>query len=245
MQRRTFLSTTVLGALGAVINTSAKGAGGNVPAAPGYTVINAGIGGNNTVDLLNRIDKDCLAHAPALTVLMIGTNDMNSRKYIPLPQYRENLSTLIEKIKGAKSEVLLMTICPFIEEYLFTRHNRDHYGQEGPAGRRAAVNQCIKELAAKYNTSLLDLGALFDKAGRVGLDKISLIQNEANSNKTDGVHPTAEGYRFIGLAVYQHIMYNRLPQKGIVCFGDSITAADGGVTKNSYPAYLLRLLTTS
>ena len=92
-------------------------------AADNYTVINAGVGGNTTADLLKRIDRDCLAHKPALTVLMIGTNDMNSRKYIPLPQYRENLSTLIKKIKGVNSQVLLMTICPFIDEYLFTRHD--------------------------------------------------------------------------------------------------------------------------
>ncbi len=211
-------------------------------AADNYTVINAGVGGNNTADLLKRIDKDCLAHKPALTVLMIGTNDMNSRKHIPLPQYRENLSALIEKIKGVNSQVLLMTICPFINEYLFTRHDKAHYGAEGPAGRRAEVNRTIRALAEQYNTSFLDLGALFDKAGKVGLDKHSLIQNEANTNKTDGVHPTPDGYRFIALAVYQHIVYNQLPQSRIVCFGDSITAGDGGVQKESYPAWLLRLL---
>jgi lysophospholipase L1-like esterase len=104
------------------------------------------------------------------------------------------------------------------------------------------VNKAIHELATQYNTSFLDLGALFDKAGKVGTGKDSLIQNVENSNKTDGVHPTTEGYRFIGLAVYDFIVYNRLPQQRIVCFGDSITAGDGGVEKNSYPAVLKRLL---
>lgn len=240
MQRRTFLSTAALGALALAVD---------LPALAGkkddqdYLVINAGIGGNNTNDLLKRIDKDCLAHKPELTVLMIGTNDMNSMKYIPLDQYRRNVATLLEKIQAQQSQVLLMTICPFIEEYLFSRHRKEHYGPEGPSGRRAAVNNTIKELAAEYNTALLDLGALFDKAGKVGLDKYSLIQNVANTNKTDGVHPTPEGYRFIGLAVYQYLVYHDLPQKRIVCFGDSITAGDGGVDKNSYPAYLKRLLT--
>lgn len=239
VQRRTFLSTAALGALALVVD---------VPALAGtddrdYLVINAGIGGNNTNDLLKRIDKDCLAHRPELTVLMIGTNDMNSMKYIPLEQYRKNVATLIERIQAQKSQVLLMTICPFIEEYLFTRHKREHYGTEGPSGRRAEVNRTIRELAEQYKTRLLDLGTLVDKAGKVGLDKYSLIQNMANSNKTDGVHPTPEGYRFIGLAVYEYIIYNDLPQQRIVCFGDSITAGDGGVEKNSYPAFLKRLLT--
>ncbi|MGN7723847.1 DUF459 domain-containing protein [Chitinophaga sp. 22620] len=238
MQRRTFLYTAALGALAgaAGIPARAKGQGTD------YTVINAGIGGNNTLDLLKRIDRDCLAHQPELTVLMIGTNDMNSMKYVPLEQYRANVATLVKKIQAQKSQVLLMTICPFIEEFLFTRHKREHYGAEGPSGRRAAVNKTIRELATHYNTAFLDLGALFDKAGKVGTGKDSLIQNVENSNKTDGVHPTTEGYRFIGLAVYDFIVYNRLPQQRIVCFGDSITAGDGGVEKNSYPAVLKRLL---
>lgn len=238
MQRRTFLYTAALGALAGAAGIPAPAKGQE----DGYTVINSGIGGNNTVDLLQRIDRDCLAHQPELTVLMIGTNDMNSRKYVPLDQYRGNLATLIEKIQAKKSKVLLMTICPFIEEFLLTRHNREHYGTEGPSGRRAAVNKTIRELAAQYNTSLLDLGTLFDKAGKIGTGKDSLLQNVENSNKTDGVHPTVEGYRFIGLAVYDFIVYNRLPQQRIVCFGDSITAGDGGVEKNSYPAVLKRLL---
>jgi lysophospholipase L1-like esterase len=238
VQRRTFLYTAALGALAgaAGIPARAKGQGTD------YTVINAGIGGNNTLDLLKRIDRDCLAHQPELTVLMIGTNDMNSMKYVPLEQYRANVATLIEKIQAQKSRVLLMTICPFIEEFLFTRHKREHYGAEGPSGRRAAVNKTIRELATQYNTAFLDLGALFYKAGKVGTGKDSLIQNVENSNKTDGVHPTMEGYRFIGLAVYDFIVYNRLPRQRIVCFGDSITAGDGGVEKNSYPAVLKRLL---
>ncbi|CAL1519673.1 SGNH/GDSL hydrolase family protein [Chitinophaga sp. MM2321] len=239
MQRRTFLSASILGALAIAVDVPALASGSDEP---GYSVINAGVGGNNTNDLLKRIDKDCLAHAPELTVLMIGTNDMNSMKYIPLEQYRENLSTIIKKIRAKKSKVLLMTICPFIEEYLFTRHNPAHYGTEGPSGRRAEVNRTIRELAAKHKTSLLDLGALFDKGGQVGLGKHSLIQNEVNTHKTDGVHPTPDGYRFIGLAVYQYIIYNRLPKSRIVCFGDSITAGDGGVDKESYPAYLQRFL---
>ena len=205
-------------------------------------VINAGVGGNNTDDLLKRIDKDCLAHKPELTVLMAGTNDMNSRKYIPLEQYRKNMAVLIEKIQTSNSKVLLMTILPFYEPYLLTRHDPAHYGTDGPAKRRAAVNETITSLALQYKTELLNLGELFEKVGKVGLDKDSLIQNEANSQKTDGIHPTPNGYRFIGMAVYEHIRLQKLPQGRIVCFGDSITAGDGSINKESYPGYLNKLL---
>jgi lysophospholipase L1-like esterase len=152
------------------------------------------------------------------------------------------MATLIEKLQASKSKVLLMTILPFYEPYLLTRHDPAFYGTDGPAKRRAAVNETIKSLAAQYKTELLDLGTLFEKVGKVGLDKDSLIQNEANSQKTDGIHPTPNGYRFIGLAVYEHILLQKLPQSRIVCFGDSITNGDGSVTKESYPAYLNKLL---
>ncbi|MRG43847.1 esterase [Chitinophaga sp. SYP-B3965] len=232
MHRRVFLTTSFMAGIAMTLR-----AADNDP-----LVINAGVGGNNTDDLLKRIDKDCLSHKPALTVLMAGTNDMNSRKYIPLEQYRKNMGVLIEKIQASKSKVLLMTILPFYEPYLLTRHDPAFYGTDGPAKRRAAVNETIKSLAAQYKTELLDLGTIFEKVGKVGLDKDSLIQNEANSQKTDGIHPTANGYRFIGLAVYEHILLQKLPQKGIVCFGDSITNGDGGIKKESYPAYLNKLL---
>src|SRR5690349_2116023 len=82
-------------------------------------VINAGVGGNNTQDLLDRIQKDCLAHRPDLTVLMVGTNDMNTKKHIPLPQYTANLDSLSQQIRQAGSELVLMTILPVYEPYLY------------------------------------------------------------------------------------------------------------------------------
>jgi lysophospholipase L1-like esterase len=205
-------------------------------------VINAGIGGNNTKDLLARIDKDCLAYHPDLTILMVGTNDMNSMKYIPIDQYEKNLRKIIDLILKSKSQVLLMNILPNYEPYLLTRHPRNFYGEEGPSGRMAEVNKVIKKVAIKKNVSFLDMHHIFNKVGNIGLDKSSLIQNEANSNNTDGLHPTPEGYRVMGIVVYEYIMNKNLPHKRIVCFGDSITHGDGSIDKESYPAYLKKLL---
>ncbi|MES2276366.1 MAG: GDSL-type esterase/lipase family protein [Bacteroidota bacterium] len=206
------------------------------------SVINAGVGGNNTVDLLARIDQDCLAHNPKLTILMVGTNDMNSLKYIPLEKYKVNVIEIITKIKAIGSKVLIMTILPPYEAYLLTRHAAAFYQPEGVAARRKQVNEAIIEIAKKQKIYLLDMGYRFEAIGKIGLDKESLIQNEANTNKTDGIHPTPNGYRFMGLAVYDFVIDNKLPISNIVCFGDSITKGDGTIDKESYPAYLLKLL---
>lgn len=88
-----------------------------------FVIINAGIGGNTTADILRRIDRDCLAHNPDLTVLMAGTNDMNSLKYIPLPQYEKNMRSIVAKILDIGSHIILMPILPAYEPYLYTRHH--------------------------------------------------------------------------------------------------------------------------
>jgi lysophospholipase L1-like esterase len=205
-------------------------------------LINSGIGGNNTIDLLKRIETDCLAHRPKLTILMIGTNDMNSRKYVPIDAYEKNLSELSRRILKNGSKLLLMTILPAYEPYLLTRHPASFYDPEGVSGRRNQVNDTIRKIARQYKASLLDMEKIFLAVGKIGTDKDSLIQNEANANKTDGIHPTPNGYRFMGLSVYDHIVCSHLPKENIVCFGDSITRGDGSADKESYPGYLNRLL---
>lgn len=205
-------------------------------------VINAGIGGNNTRDLLARIDKDCLSFHPDLTVLMVGTNDMNSIKYVPFKEYKKNLRKIIDTLLKSHSEILLMNILPLYEPYLLTRHPKAFYGKEGPTGKLAALNKAIEKIAKEKGISFLDIHHIFEKIGNIGLDKSSYIRNKTNSNLTDGIHPTPDGYRAMAIAVYEHIIYNHLPHERVVCFGDSITKGDGSIEHNSYPAFLKKLL---
>lgn len=205
--------------------------------------LNKGIGGNNTTDLLARIGKDCLSYQPKLTILMIGTNDMNSVKHVPIDQYEKNLSQLSGQIVQSGSKLLLMTILPAYEPYLLTRHPESFYNPEGVSGRRKQINDIIRKVAAGYKAGLLDMELRFQAVGKIGTDKNSLIRNEANSNITDGIHPTSNGLRFIALSIYDYIVYNGFPKNGIVCFGDSITKGDGSDDGESYPGYLNKLLT--
>lgn len=217
----------------------------SIPVSNQFPAINKGIGGNNTNDLLNRIDKDCLAFKPQLTILMIGTNDMNSVKHVPLDVYKRNISLISDRIIKSGSRLLMMTILPMYAPYLFTRHPESFYQPEGVAERRKAVNTVIKAVATNNKAILLDMGQRFDAIGNVGIDRESFIQNESNANKTDGIHPTANGYRFIALSVFDCLMYHNLPTEQIVCFGDSITRGDGSNDSNSYPGYLNKLLMTN
>ncbi len=239
MQRRLFLQTTL-----GVTPLLHQFTGMNPQSATSAetpVIINAGIGGNNTVDLLGRIEKDCLAPKPDLTLLMVGTNDMNSQKHVPLSDYRQNILTIVTKLTDARSLVLLMTVLPVYEPYLLTRHPSGFYAPEGHAARLENLNVAIRQVAADTGVFLFDMHHVFEKVGHIGLDSSSLLKNEANSHKKDGVHPTPDGYRTMAVALYPFLAQNRLLANRIVCFGDSITLGDknGG----NYPAYLQALVT--
>lgn len=61
----------------------------------GFTVVNKGVNGDTTEDLLLRFDKDVAALNPTHVILMAGTNDACLN--IPLKQFAANCHALIEK----------------------------------------------------------------------------------------------------------------------------------------------------
>jgi lysophospholipase L1-like esterase len=239
MFRRSFLQRSLVAAplLWAIEGL----AGSSVSAGVASEIINAGVGGNNTVDLLARVDADCLAIRPELTILMVGTNDVNSKKYVPLPDYERNLRTMVSKLLAVRSQVMLMTILPVYEPYLMTRHDPAFYQPDGHRARKMAMNETIRKVAADNRLPLLDMHHIFESVGNIGLEASSLLKNEANSNKTDGVHPTPDGYRTMAVTIYTFLVQNNLLKTRIVCFGDSITKGDD--QGRNYPAYLQQLVT--
>ncbi len=212
------------------------------------TVINAGIGGNNSRNLLKRLDKDVLAHRPQLVVLMVGSNDvLNSRNSVPLDEYRKNLEKLIGRITRGGTKLVLMTIPPCHEPYLLERHPADFYEPDGPGGRIQKANRIIRQAAKKHKIPLVDVHEIFSAKGNIGEMPESLLRNKANSNSADGVHPTPEGYRTIAAAIHRAIRKHRLPTARVVCLGDSITfgahvKGAGTSEGETYPAVLRRLL---
>lgn len=73
-------------------------------------VINAGIGGNTTIDIINRVDTDVLALLPRLVIDECGTNDIiagaSADRVICLKQY------LFDKYKSVGARILAFDISP-------------------------------------------------------------------------------------------------------------------------------------
>ncbi len=211
-------------------------------------VFNAGRPGDTTRDLAARLPRDVLARAPAAVVLMVGTNDaLNHAKAVPLPEFRRNLARLLERIRGAGAQALLLTIPPCWPPFLLERHPKEFFGAAGPNAAVERYNRAIKQAAAEQQIPLVDVHRLFARLGHVGTGRESLIRNPANSGARDGVHPTAEGYRLIATAVYQALADHGLARGRIVCFGDSITygigvPGAGAAAGQTWPGFLARLL---
>lgn len=212
-------------------------------------VINAGIGGNSTRNLLKRVERDVLAHQPAVVVMMVGTNDaLNSNNSVPIKEYGENLKQLVKSFTEAGSKVVLMTIPPCIDELLFSRHKAKFFTDRSPEDRIADVNAEVKKLAQSDGVRLVDVHALLEKGG-AGSEKSSLLRNVANSRSKDGVHPTSEGYDVIAQGVFEILKAAKWDGGAIVCFGDSITygasmkgAGSADADADTYPAKLAKLL---
>lgn len=73
---------------------------------PNATIINKGIGGHTTQDLLNRFDADVTPSSPDYVWIISGTNDY--WKGITTTQFKSNLNTLLNKSKAIGAKVILI-----------------------------------------------------------------------------------------------------------------------------------------
>lgn len=207
-------------------------------------VLNKGVGGNSTIELLQRIEEDVIQENPDLVILMVGTNDLlNSRKMVSYTEYANNLDIIVGQIKMTGSRVLLMSSPPVDSAYLFTRHDKTLYLQP-PNEIMDSASHIVKKIASDSDVLFLDLYAKFSALDLPRHNEDLFFRNQVNSGKSDGVHPTALGYHFIAEQVFHFLKEHKLVKKDIkiVCFGDSITNGAGVQEENAYPSILAQCI---
>lgn len=155
-----------------------------------FEFINLGIGGNQTKDLVERLQADFIDIQPDIVSILIGINDVwhhsENRDWIPAEVFEERYRTVLEAIKN-KTGAKIMIMEPFlipIEDKLFFREDL------------APKIEIIRGLARKYADIYLPTDGLLQSA---------FIGDDPLSYAADGVHPTGKGSDFIGQLYFEYI----------------------------------------
>ncbi len=198
-----------------------------VKTADSVNVINQGVPGNHTYDLLNRI-SNVINEKPDLVIVMVGTNDVIAGG-ATFAVYQTNLSKIIDSLKGTGSDVLLLTPPPAIAGNSYNLN----------ISRLDSACSIIMLLSKLKNCGLVDINK--------GINQLLDAKNPPSLFLSDGLHPNAAGYVDIATMIYNYMQYKKPRKIKITCFGDSITfglylTGAGTSTGQTYPAVLKRML---
>lgn len=151
-------------------------------------VVNSGVSGNTSRDLLARFERDVVSQNPDWLCICIGINDVwrqfdvpaiTSRAVSP-EEYRANVEQMILALKDSVRGIFLMT--PYYmeaNEQDFMRRRMDEYGA------------ICKELAAQYGCKLIDLQQVFSEF---------CTHHHSSRLSWDRVHPNQMGATMIAKA---------------------------------------------
>lgn len=164
-------------------------------------IVNSGISGNTSAQLLARWEKDVLEFKPDYISICIGVNDVGNKFIYPaiksmqvsLEEYENNLSAMIESARKIGTKGIL-----FISPFTLEQNCADPVRMETDKYRNAC-----KKIAEKYLCKYADVQEMFDRYCK--LKHQSLIA-------WDRVHPNRIGSYLIAKEIlkvfefdYNHI----------------------------------------
>ncbi|MDQ8027340.1 MAG: GDSL-type esterase/lipase family protein [Brevundimonas sp.] len=142
-------------------------------------IVNRGISGQTSAQMLVRFTPDVIALKPRVVHLMCGVNDVAGNTGPTTPQDLLNaINAMVDLAQAHGIEVILGTLTP-VTGLPWAPAVQD------PRGRVVAMNAEVRALAARRDMALADYFAVLADDG-----------NALKSELTrDGVHPTGQGYR--------------------------------------------------
>lgn len=155
-----------------------------------FDFIDLGISGNQTKDLVARLQKDFVNIKPDIVSILIGINDVwhhaAEKDWIPDEVFEERYRTVLKTIKE-KTGAKIMMIEPFlipVEDKLFFRE--DLY-------KKIEIE---RKLAREFADVYMPLDGLLASA---------YTNDDPLSFAADGVHPTSKGAEYIGKLYAEYI----------------------------------------
>ena len=137
--------------------------------ATGFLVINQGINGNTTGEMLDRFPRDVLTYNPDYVIIMGGANDIAWRESVDRITW--NINEMVKLAAGQGIKVIFGLPTPFIYQEF--------------ADRLARVRDWMIKHATENNLQTIDFHSAFFNEEGILLEELLL----------DGAHPTREGYR--------------------------------------------------
>lgn len=143
--------------------------------------IPAGISGNKSNQMLERLQRDVISKKPDFMTLSCGVNDVwHGKRGIPLPEYKKNITELIDKAQAAGIKVCILTATMITEN---------------PASswnvKLADYNRFLRQLAKEKGCLLVDLNENMQKG--IAEFKAKYPKFKGNLYTTDGVHMNPYG----------------------------------------------------
>ena len=145
-----------------------------------FEILNFGVGGDRTVELLARVGE-VTAVKPDVVVLEVGVNDVWRRftdeEIVTEEQFEKNYSAIVDALKECGAKIIL------VEPYVLDMKDKRRF--------RPYLNTyiaVIREIARRENLPLVPLDEIFNGVTR---------DIKPAEFAEDGVHPTHRGCRYI------------------------------------------------
>ena len=153
----------------------------------GLEVTNTAVSGNNTRDVLERLNRDILSKpAPDWFFLLIGANDLASHKQLPLVEFKKNLGEFLLAIQAAYPQANLCLISPPPVDESKQEYRRNQTIE--------TYVSAMEEISVEFSCSLINLYQLFQE---VDVALSVLMDGLAH----DGLHFGKVGYDLLATAM--------------------------------------------
>lgn len=151
-------------------------------------VLNAGVGGETTVQARRRLKAAVIDQHPAVVTVMYGANDSyidpgKTAPRVPLDEYRQNLTAIVRDLKAAGIRPILMTTNRYGDQ-----HPPDGSGKNPNVQMEAYMAVC-RAVAAAEGVPLVDHQQHWIDAAKAGTDLETWL--------TDHLHPNPRGHEEI------------------------------------------------
>ena len=144
---------------------------------PEWQVINRGISGERSDQILRRFESDVLAYHPEIVIVLAGVNDLYQGHSVE--SIENNLKAIYEKAKQNNIKILTCTVLPY------------NFSSEEIKGRMKQLNDWILKTAQAEKFGFCDTYKALENPKSPG----------ALLSSRDGLHPDKESYQKMGEAI--------------------------------------------